>query len=88
MLRWRNPDLLKPWIAAAKGAGFPLTERFAELLDDDRAAVKLSIAASWSNGPIEGQINRLKVIKRQMYCRAGFDLLKARVLPFDLGVAA
>jgi transposase len=36
----------------------------------------------WSNGPIEGQINRLKVIKRQMYGRAGFALLKARVMPF------
>jgi hypothetical protein len=34
----------------------------------------------WSNGPIEGQINRLKAIKRQMYGRAGFELLKARVL--------
>ena len=37
----------------------------------------------WSNGPIEGQINRLKAIKPQMYGRAGFELLKARVLPWD-----
>jgi transposase len=37
----------------------------------------------WSNGPIEGHINRLKAIKRQMYGRAGFDLLKTRVLPWD-----
>ena len=44
--------------------------------------MKLSAATPWSNGPIEGQINRLKVIKRQMYGRAGFELLKARVMPF------
>jgi transposase len=42
----------------------------------------------WSNGPIEGHINRLKAIKRQMYGRAGFELLKARVLPWDASSAA
>jgi transposase len=41
-----------------------------------------SISVPWNNGPIEGHINRLKVIKRQMYGRAGFALLRARVLPF------
>lgn len=55
--------------------------RFAQLLEADRSAVELSIAAPWSNGPVEGHINRLKVIKRQPYGRAGFELLKARVLP-------
>jgi hypothetical protein len=42
----------------------------------------------WSNGPIEGHINRLKAIKRQMYGRASFELLKARVLPWDASSAA
>jgi len=42
-----------------------------------------AITTPWSNGPLEGQINRLKAIKRQMYGRAGFALLKARVLPFE-----
>jgi transposase len=51
-------------------------------------AVELSITTPWSNGPIEGHINRLKAIKRQMYGRAGFELLKARVLPWDLEHAA
>jgi transposase len=44
----------------------------------------LAIETPWNNGPIEGQINRLKVIKRQMYGRAGFELLKARVLPLSV----
>jgi transposase len=51
-------------------------------------AVELSITTPWSNGPIEGHINRLKAIKRQMYGRAGFELLKARVLPWDVPQAA
>lgn len=46
------------------------------------------IATEWSNGPLEGHINRLKVIKRQMYGRAGFELLKARVLPWNQSTAA
>jgi transposase len=45
--------------------------------------VELAVSASWSNGPLEGHINRLKMIKRQMYGRAGFVLLKARVLPLS-----
>jgi Cu/Ag efflux pump CusA len=49
----------------------------------DVRAVRLSITVPWSNGPIEGQINRLKVIKRQMYGRAGFELAR-----YGLSVAA
>jgi hypothetical protein len=41
------------------------------------------VATPWSNGPIEGHINRLKAIKRQMHGRAGFELLRACVLPFE-----
>jgi transposase len=51
-------------------------------------AVKLSMTTPWSNGPIEGHIDRLKAIKRQMYGRAGFELLKARVLPWVASSAA
>jgi len=57
------------------------TARFASTLRRDLEAVKLSITTSWSNGHIEGHINRLKAIKRQMYGRAGLELLKARLLP-------
>ena len=42
-----------------------------------------AVETSWSTGQVEGQINRLKTIKRQMYGRAGFALLRARVLPYS-----
>lgn len=46
----------------------------------DEGAVRAALTYGWSNGQTEGQINRLKFIKRQMFGRAKFDLLKARVL--------
>jgi transposase len=49
-------------------------------LDRDRKAVEAALTLHWSNGPVEGQVNRLKAIKRQMYGRANFDLLRAHVL--------
>ena len=53
------------------------------MLGRDLGAVEQAITSRWSNGPVEGHINRLKMIKRQMYGRAGFELLKARVLPWE-----
>jgi len=53
------------------------------VLRRDLDAVKQAITSRWSNGPVEGHINRLKMIKRQMYGRAGFELLRARVLPWQ-----
>jgi hypothetical protein len=55
-------------------------KRFANGLQEDYDAVKWGIALAWSNGPEEGQINRLKMLKRQMYGRVGIGLLKQRVL--------
>ena len=49
-------------------------------LGRDRAAVEAALSLPWSTGPVEGQINRLKMIKRTMYRRAGLDLLRARIL--------
>jgi len=69
-------------LIAARSSGFPFVADSDRRLARDLDAVRLSIAVPWSNGPIEGHINRLKVIKRQMYGRAGFDLLKVRVMPF------
>jgi len=46
----------------------------------DRHAVEAAVATSWSNGPVEGQVNRLKTTKRAMYGRAKFDLLRQRML--------
>ena len=88
MLRWRNANKLRTWIEAATASHFRFLAQFANTLRRDLKAVELSITTPWSNGPIEGHINRLKAIKRQMYGRAGFELLKARVLPWDVPQAA
>jgi transposase len=53
---------------------------FAVGIRQDYGAVAAALEYAWSNGPVEGQINRLKMIKRQMYGRANFDLLRAHVL--------
>ena len=53
---------------------------FANGLRSDLAAVRNALSMPWSNGQVEGQINRLKFIKRQMYGRAKLDLLRKRVL--------
>ncbi|HEY8033343.1 MAG TPA: transposase, partial [Methylocella sp.] len=54
---------------------------FARVLRRDISAVRNAITEPWSNGQTEGQINRLKALKRTMYGRAGPELLRARILP-------
>ena len=69
------------WIrTAAQSVRYSPLVRFAYGLKKDLGAA--AVETPWSNGQIEGQINRLKAIKRQMYGRAGFQLLRARVLPY------
>jgi transposase len=87
MLRWRNAQLLEPWLRRARSSGLPNVAHYAKRLARDFDAVKLSISIPWNNGPIEGQINRFKVIKLQIYGRAELALLRARVLPFVEPVA-
>ena len=70
------------WIELTKRCKFGPLVRLAYSLHKDMAAVSAAVETSWSNGQVEGQINRLKMIKRQMYGRAGFALLRARVLPY------
>lgn len=71
---------LDPWIDKAMGSGIPALHNFAKGLLQDYDAVKAAVSLKWSQGQVEGQVNRLKNIKRQMYGRAGFELLKKRVL--------
>ena len=68
---------------AAVSSDFHFLAQFARVLRRDLDAVAHAITSRWSNGPVEGHINRLKMIKRQMYGRAGFELLRARVLPWE-----
>jgi transposase len=71
------------WIEKAKRTEFGQVVRFAYGLQRDISAVAAAVDTPWSNGQVEGQVNRLKAIKRQMYGRAGFQLLRARVLPYS-----
>ena len=73
---------LRQWIEGAKRCEFGPVVRFAYGLQKDISAVAAAVETSWSTGQVEGQINRLKTIKRQMYRRAGFELLRTRVLPY------
>jgi transposase len=58
----------------------PELKSFADSLKQDQPAVVAALTYEWNNGRVEGQVNRLKLIKRSMYGRAKPDLLKARVL--------
>jgi len=78
-----NSNQLRQWIEGAKRSEFGQIVRFAYGLQKDILAVAAAVDTPWSTSQVEGQINRLKMIKRQMYGRAGFELLRARVLPYN-----
>jgi len=77
MVRRQQADWLDGWLAAAKGSALA---GFAGGLVRDLAAVRAALSLPWSTGPVEGQISRLKTIKRTMCGRAGFELLRHRIL--------
>ena len=77
LLRQGDTAALDPWLEAAATTEL---RGIATGLKQDKAAVRAAIAEPWSNGPVEGQVNRLKLIKRSIYGRAKFDLLRQRVL--------
>lgn len=78
LVRQRQPTQLDPWLARAATSALLPFRRFAKGLREDYAAVKAGVTLSWSQGPIKGQINRLKMRKRQMFGRAHVDLLAQR----------
>jgi transposase len=92
-LRDRQPKVLVPWVLEARASGIPALREFAVGLEREIAAIKAAFSLDWSkreqpvrcclvskNGPVEGMVNRIKLIKRQMFGRAGFELLRRRVL--------
>ena len=81
LLRGRLEEDLPKWTDHAIASGLAEMKRFGETLLRDQSAIRAAIRLPWSNGQVEGQVHRLKLIKRQMYGRAGFLLLKRRVLP-------
>ena len=80
IVREREADRLDEWLDQAAQSSLAPMRGLAASLRRDYAAVKAAVSTNWSNGPVEGHINRLKFIKRQMYGRAGFDLIRLRVL--------
>ena len=79
----RGRELLEPWMTAAEATGEPALRSFVTGLRADQEAVTNGLSLRWSSGSVEGHVNRIKMIKRQMYGRAGPDLLRRRILLSD-----
>lgn len=80
MVRQKEVQALGTWLQAATASGITALKGFARGVWNDLCAVREGIVQAWSNGPVEGHVNKLKTIKRQMYGRAKLDLLRARLL--------
>jgi len=80
MVKQRQARRLDPWLAQAHQSSSVELRGFASGIKRDYAAVKAALSLPWNQGQVEGQITRLKFLKRQMYGRAHFDLLRSRVL--------
>jgi transposase len=80
LLRKRSSGTLSDWLVKGEASSSPELRSYAEGIRRDESAVLAAATQRWSNGPVEGHINRLKTVKRQMYGRAGFVLLRARVV--------
>jgi transposase len=80
MVRQREPERLRPWMEEAESIGIPELKSFVAGVERDYDAVKAALQYPWSQGVTEGFINKLKTLKRMMYGRAGFELLRRRML--------
>ncbi len=80
LLRERDATGLEAWLVAAESCDAVELREFAAGLRRDQPAVQAALDHSWSSGQVEGQVNRLKLVKRQAYGRAGFALLRRRYL--------
>lgn len=76
----RQPEGFKKWLEKARASGIGELIWFVNGVEQDRASVEKAFESEWSQGQTEGQVNRLKFLKRQMYGRSNFDLLRARVV--------
>ncbi|GGN94039.1 ISL3 family transposase [Actinoplanes lobatus] len=83
LLRTRGGDRLEAWVTRAEQESIPQIRSFANGLRRDRTAVTAGLTTSWSSGPVEGAVNRIKMLKRQMYGRANTDLLRHRIILAD-----
>jgi len=79
-LRWSAHERLEAWLTAVAESQIEALQRFATGLEQDKAAVLMGLTRFHNNAQAEGQVTRIKLIKRMMYGRAGFPLLRQRVL--------
>lgn len=80
MLTERQGERLADWLDAVRQDDLPSLHTLAAGIDRDRDAVIAGLTLPWNSGPVEGHVNRIKMLKRQMFGRAGFQLLRKRVL--------
>jgi transposase len=80
MMRQREGERLDTWLTQAHESQPPELESFAHGVERDKAAVQAGLTLPINNGQVEGQVTRIKLIKRMMYGKAGFALLRQRVL--------
>jgi transposase len=80
LVRERRGADLEAWIAEVSASGIAALVRFAQGLQEDLTATTAGLTLPWSNGPVEGHVNRLKLLKRQSYGRAGVGLLRQRMM--------
>jgi len=76
-------DRLPGWMDGVRADNLPALHSFVTGLRHDLAAVTAGLTLPWSNGPTEGTVNKVKMIKRQMFGRAGFPLLRKRILHYS-----
>lgn len=80
LIRTQDATALEPWLERAETSGLREYRAFASGLRRDLAAVSAALTEAWSSGQVEGQVTKLKLVKRQMYGRANADLLRRRIL--------
>ena len=80
LVRQRDPVAFTAWLEAAATSSLPEFREVANGMRRDRAAIEAALTHEWSSGQVEGQVTRIKLLKRQMFGRAKFDLLRKRVL--------
>ncbi|MFD9411245.1 transposase [Streptomyces sp. NPDC059989] len=81
MLTERQGEHLPDWLDAVRQDNLPSLHTLAVGIDRDRDAVIAGLTLPWNSGVVEGHVNRIKMLKRQMFGRAGFKLLRKRAYP-------
>lgn len=80
MLTERQGERLPQWLDAVRRDDLPSLHTLAAGIERDRDAVIAGLTLPWNSGVVAGHVNRIKMLKRQMFGRAGFALLRKRVL--------